>query len=164
MHFKSNTLKKLKVTTLNKYLENNNLKEFLKLKKNEKCNLISHQIALGHLKSKINWKKDNEKKLKTAQVMSQMNIWIVMTVTVKLMMKKVILSSTVLERIVVLHLKKVMMMMMMAVILIVWIQTVTFAQLKMKIKITMMFQIYLLQLEVDDPLQLGDVHILNVSI
>ena len=130
MHFKSNTLKQLKVTTLNKYLENNNLKEFLKLKKNEKCNLISHQIALGHLKSNINWKKKMKRKLKTAQVMSQMNIWIVMTVIVKLMMKKVILSSTVLERIVVLHLKKVMMMMMMmmmAVILTVWIQTVTFA-------------------------------------
>ena len=39
MHFKSNTLKTLKVTTLNKYLENNNLKEFLKVKKNKKCNL-----------------------------------------------------------------------------------------------------------------------------
>ena len=44
-------------------MENNNLKEFLKLKKNKKCNLISHQIALGHLKSNINWKKDNEKEI-----------------------------------------------------------------------------------------------------
>ena len=39
------------------------MKEFLKLKKNDKCNLISHQIALGHLTSNINWKKDNEKKI-----------------------------------------------------------------------------------------------------
>ena len=39
------------------------MKEFLKLKKNGKCNLISNQIALGHLKSNINWKKDNEKEI-----------------------------------------------------------------------------------------------------
>ena len=163
MHFKSNTFKKLKVTTVNKYLENNNLKEFLKLKKNEKCNLISHQIALGHLKSNINWEKDNEKEIEdsTSNVIDEHLDSDDSDSETDDEEGDIVINCA--ERIVVLRLKK-MMMMMMAVILIVRIQTVTFAQLKMKMKMTMIFQIYLLQLEVDDPLQLGDVHILNVRI
>ena len=67
MHFKSNTLEKLKVATLNKYLENNDMEEFLKLKKPEKCELISCKIAVGNLNSNINAQKDSGEEINKTQ-------------------------------------------------------------------------------------------------